>query len=188
MNLRVLIPIAEGFEEMEAVTCIDILRRAGCTVVVAGIGPSPVRASRGLRVVPDADWETARSEPWDLVVLPGGAAGVQALSASTTLRAFLLDRHRRRQRIAAICAAPGLLAELGMLEGRRVTAFPGVLDPHSPHYQWVDQAVVVDGSLVTSQGPGTALDFALTLVEILVGAQRRQEVEAPLQRPSKSPR
>jgi len=184
MNPRVVLPIAEGFEELEAVTCIDILRRAGCTVVVAGVGPPPIRASRGLRVLPDADWEGVRSESWDLVVLPGGAAGVRAMSGCPSLRAFLLDRHRRGQRIAAICAAPGLLAELGILEGRQVTAFPGVLDPGSPHYHLVDKPVVVDGSLVTSQGPGTALDFALTLVELLGGAQRRQEVEAPLQRPS----
>lgn len=188
MNLRVVIPIAEGFEEMEAVTCVDILRRAGFTVVVAGIGPTPVRASRGLRVVPDADWEAVHSESWDLIVLPGGAAGVQALSASASLRAFLLDRHQQCQRIAAICAAPGLLAELGILEGRRVTAFPGLLDPQCPSYRLVDAPVVVDGPVITSRGPGTALDFALTLVELLAGTSRRRDTEAPLQRPLESPR
>ncbi len=179
-----VIPLAEGYEEMEVTITADILRRAGIGVRLAGMGTaSPIPGSRGIRIAPDLQWEQCMDHPMAMLVLPGGDLGVRNLGRSESLRTFLQKRHTENQGIAAICAAPGLLAPLGILQGRRVTSFPGVLDPSSRDYHYLERPVVIDGHLVTSRGPGTAMDFALALVEILRGPEVRRETEAPLQRP-----
>jgi len=179
---HVLIPLADGFEDMEAVIVCDILRRADVQVTLAGLGAGPVRGARGIQILPDALLADVAQESFDLLVLPGGRLGSQRLGEDSRLLDLLRERHERGEMIAAICAAPGVLAAQGLLEGRAVTAYPGTLDPHSPHYHYQETAVVVDGPLVTSRGPGTAMDFALTLVELLLGPAQRAQVEAPLQR------
>ncbi len=179
---RVLIPLAEGFEDMEAVIVCDILRRADVQVTLAGLTAGPVRGARGIRLIPDALLADVAQEAFDVLILPGGRLGSQRLGEDAHLISLLRKRHEQGGMIAAICAAPGVLAAQGLLEGRAVTAYPGTLDPHSPHYHYQETAVVVDGPLVTSRGPGTAMDFALTLVELLLGPETRIQVEAPLQR------
>jgi 4-methyl-5(b-hydroxyethyl)-thiazole monophosphate biosynthesis len=182
---RVLIPLAEGCEELEAVTLIDLLRRAGIDVVTAGLKPGPVRCSRGTVLVPDADLDAVAERDFDMVVLPGGLPGADHLDQDPRVRR-LLQRHAEAGRYtAAICAAPKVLASAGLLEGRRATAYPGILEAIAPKGTTLTESVVeVDGKVVTSRGPGTAMDFALELIELLLGRDKRVAVEAPLQRPA----
>ncbi|WP_308389985.1 DJ-1 family glyoxalase III [Acidithiobacillus sp. AMEEHan] len=182
---KVVIPIADGCEEMEVVICADILRRAGAEVWLAGVdGTAAVTASRGVRLLPDCSWSECADAPMDLLLLPGGAGGVERLRQSTSLRSKIIERSAGAEKVAAICAAPSLLAELDVLRDKRVTSYPGALDPQSTEYQFQTAAVVVDGALTSSRGPGTAMDFALDLVVQLFGRERGVEVEAALQRPS----
>lgn len=176
----VLVPLADGCEELEAVTVIDLLRRADIEVTTAGLDDAPVRASRGVTLIPDETLDAALERDYDMVVLPGGLGGAQRLGADTRVGALLERMADSEKFTAAICAAPGALEQRGLLQGRRATAFPGALQVTAD----AGEPVVVDGKLVTSQGPGTAIDFALTLIEQLAGAERAAEVEARLQRPA----
>lgn len=180
---RVLIPLAEGFEELEAVTLIDLLRRAEIEVVTAGLVTGPVTASRGTVLVPDTELGAVADQAFDMILLPGGLPGSDHLDQDPRVRE-LLTRHRSMDRYtAAICAAPKVLANAGLLDGRAATWYPGALDPAAyPSVRHQRDAVVVDGKLVTSRGPGTAMDFALALIELLVGRDRRLQVENQLQR------
>ena len=178
----VLVPLAQGCEELEAVTVVDLLRRAGIGVVTAGLDDQPVRASRGVVLIPDATLDEALKQQYDMVVLPGGLPGADYLNEDDRIRSLLTDMAQNNRYTAAICAAPKVLASVGLLGGRRATSFPGVLDEF-PAIDYRTEAVVEDGKVVTSRGPGTAMDFALVLIEKLVGADKRHEVEAGLQRP-----
>lgn len=180
---RVLLPLAEGFEELEAVTIVDLLRRARIEVLLAGLQPGPVRGSRGTVIVPDTDLDTALEQEFDMVVLPGGQPGATNLQKDARIRVLLQDMSGQHKPTAAICAAPAVLAAAGLLDGRRATAFPGAIDPAAhPAITLSDEAVVRDGNFITSRGPGTAMDFALALIEILSGDETRSAVESALQR------
>jgi protein deglycase len=182
---RVLIPLAEGFEEIEAVTIIDLLRRAGIEVVSAALAPGQVTGSHGISLLPDSDLDAALGQNFDMVVLPGGMPGTSNLAADERLLSMLRLMADSERFTAAICAAPSVLAKAGLLAGKRATSFPGFLTAESaPGTILLDDAVVEDGKVITSRGPGTAMDFALTLIERLAGAAVRGEVEARLQRPS----
>ncbi|MEW6312755.1 MAG: DJ-1 family glyoxalase III [Pseudomonadota bacterium] len=181
---RVLVPLAEGCEELEAVTIIDLLRRAGIEVTSAGLRPGPVRASRGTVLLPDATLDDAAKYDYDMVVLPGGLPGADYLRKDGRVRAMLTRTVERGKFVAAICAAPRVLAEAGLLTGKRATGFPGTLDGVIG-VNLRPEPVVRDGLIVTSRGPGTAMDFALELIELLSSRAKRDEVEAALQRPGK---
>ncbi len=176
-----LVLFAEGSEELEAVSVIDILRRGGINVTVAGLAAGPVRGSRGTVLVPDTTLDEAAKQDYDMVVLPGGQPGATNLKADQRVLALLQQMAQREKYVTAICAAPSVLATAGLLDGKRATSFPGALDPF-PKVMRQPGAVVEDGKLITSRGPGTAMDFALTLVERLAGQKKRDEVEAGLQR------
>lgn len=180
----VLIPLAQGCEELEAVTLIDLLRRAGIEVITAGLDDQPVKASRGTVLVPDTTIDAVQDRDFDMIVLPGGLPGADHLDADARLRE-MLRRHAENDRyVAAICAAPKVLASAGLLDNRKATSFPGILDGAGvAGLEYQTDAVVQDGRIVTSRGPGTAMDFALALIELLAGQARRVEVEGPLQRP-----
>ena len=181
----VLVPLAQGCEELEAVTVIDLLRRAGIEVVTAGLDEQPVRASRGVILVPDATLDEALQKDYDMVVLPGGLPGADYLKKDARIIRLLVQMQEAGKYTAAICAAPGVLAEAGLLKGKRATSYPGSLDADSvPGLEYVEQPVVTDGKVITSRGPGTAMDFALELIETLSGKPLRDEVEAGLQRPT----
>jgi protein deglycase len=181
---RALIPLATGCEELEAVTLIDLFRRAGIEVAVAGLAPGPVTASRGTVLVPDTTLEAVADQSFDLIVLPGGLPGADHLAADPRLRRLLQDHAGGHGLTGAICAAPKVLAAAGLLAGKSATCYPGAVDLAAhPDVHWLSEPVVVDGTVVTSRGPGTAMDFALTLIERLLGRQRRDEVEAKLLRP-----
>jgi protein deglycase len=182
---RVLVPLAQGFEEIEAVTIIDLLRRAGIEVVTAGLAPGMVTGSHGITLQPDADLEDALDRPYDMIALPGGMPGAAHLADDPRLLALLRRLADSDRYTAAICAAPGVLAKAGLLVGKRATSFPGFLTPeNAPDTEILEDVVVEDGKLITSRGPGTAMDFALALIERLQGAAVRQAVEARLQRPA----
>jgi 4-methyl-5(b-hydroxyethyl)-thiazole monophosphate biosynthesis len=181
----VLIPLAEGAEELETVTIIDLLRRASIEVVVAGLKPGPVRCSRGTVIAPDMTLDDALTRDYDMVVLPGGQPGATHLEADPRVIALVKRMANAQRYTAAICAAPRVLAAAGVLDGRRATGFPGTLDPvRFPHVRIEEQPVVTDGRIVTSRGPGTAIDFALSLIDLLAGREQRERVQAGLQRPA----
>jgi len=177
----VLIPLAQGCEEIEAVTVINILRRAGITVTSAGLDAMPVCASRGTVLIPDTTLDSALEQSFDMIVLPGGQPGTNNLIADARIIALLKKMSQQGKYITAICAAPSVLATAGLLDGKHATSFPGALNNFPKVHQHAD-AVVEDGNIITSRGPGTAMDFALILVERLVGTAKRKEVEAGLQR------
>lgn len=179
----VLIPLARGFEELEAVTVIDLLRRAEIEVVTAGIESGPVTGSRGTVILPDSTLDAEQERDFDMVVLPGGMPGSAHLDADPRVHRILRRQQETGRFLAAICAAPRVLARSGLLDGLAATAYPGALDRTVyPGVRWLEDAVVVDGQVITSRGPGTAMDFALCLVEILVGAEGRDRVEGALVR------
>ena len=178
----VLVPLAQGCEELEAVTVVDLLRRAGVHVVTAGLDNAPVRASRGVVLLADMTLDEALKQEYDMVVLPGGLPGADHLDDDPRIRGLLRTMADSGRYTAAICAAPKVLASTGLLEGKKVTSFPGVLDAFAD-LDYRSDPVVQDGRMITSRGPGTAMDFALTLIENLLGVDKRNEVEAGLQRP-----
>jgi 4-methyl-5(b-hydroxyethyl)-thiazole monophosphate biosynthesis len=180
---RVLIPLATGCEELEAVTVIDLLRRAQIDVVTAGLQDGPVRCSRGTVLVPDTVLDSAVEQEFDMIVMPGGLPGATHLDEDSRIHDLLRRYHAEGRYAAAICAAPKVLASAGLLNGRSATSYPGSLKMEDfPEVDLLDAPVVVDGKVITSRGPGTAMDFALQLIEVLAGKAKRDEVETALAR------
>lgn len=180
---KVLIPLAQGCEELEAVTIIDLLRRAKIDVITAGLDQQPVTASRGVKLVPDTDLDTALKQDYDMIVLPGGLPGADHLDNDPRIKTLLKKMAENGKYTAAICAAPKALANAGLLADKRATAYPGHLEKMDlPNTEIRNEPVVIDGNVITSRGPGTAMDFALALIETLTGKQKRDEVEAGLVR------
>lgn len=179
----VLVPLAQGCEELEAVTIIDLLRRAEVTVVTAGLDDQPVTASRGVRLIPDTTLDEALKREYDMVVLPGGLPGADNLNNDPRIQALLQKMASQNRYVAAICAAPAILGKAGLLKGKKATSYPGFLDKMGlADVQFTGAAVECDGNVVTSRGPGTAMDFALKLIEILRGPDVKKKVEDGLVR------
>jgi 4-methyl-5(b-hydroxyethyl)-thiazole monophosphate biosynthesis len=175
MAKKVVVPIAQGFEEIEAVTVIDILRRAGIEVTVAGVSPSPITGRTGIRLVPDVSIDQVKAADYDMVVLPGGSEGTTRLAKCASTQRLLKEAAGQEKYLAAICAAPTVLSGLGLIDGKRVTSHPSVESKMSRVVYW-DNRVVVDGKIITSRAPGTAMEFAMALVEILAGKAKVEEV------------
>ena len=176
MAKKVLVPIADGTEEIEAVCLIDTLRRAGADVTVASVGQLQVAASRGVKIVADALIADCVSVTYDCIALPGGMPGAEHLRDSAPLIAKLKEQKGSGRLYAAICASPAVVLQPhGLLKGVKATCFPSCRDQLDPAHTSNDR-VVVDGQCVTSQGPATALDFALKLTELLFGPDKAQEV------------
>jgi protein deglycase len=172
-----LVVLAEGFEDVEAVTAVDVLRRAGVEVTVAGLAPGLVRGARRTAVQPDALLEEVKDRPFDALVLPGGAKGAENLAASATVAALVKTYHRSGKLVAAICAAPGVvLAPAGILEGKKATGFPGTEARFPPSAKPSTDAVVVDGALITGRAMGASLPFSLAVAEALAGRVAADEV------------
>jgi DJ-1 family protein len=179
--MRILIALADGVEEMEAVITIDVLRRAALEVVAAAIGERrEVKASRGVRLVADALWSELQPESFDLLALPGGMGGVRALAADSRVLAALRAFLAAGKPVAAICAAPLVLQAAGLLKGRAFTCHPGAAAEIRPSGIPRQEAVVEDGPLITSQGPGTAIAFALAIVRRLAGDAAAEKVAKEL--------
>lgn len=179
----VLVPLAEGCEELEAVTIIDLLVRAGIEVVTAGLAEGPVTASRGVVLLPQTTLDEALKKDYDMVVLPGGLPGADYLDRDPRIRELLIKMAGNDKFTAAICAAPKVLASAGLLDGKKATSYPGHIDTMDlPTTTYQTDAVVQDGKVITSRGPGTAMDFSLLLIENLLGKEKRDEIEAGLVR------
>lgn len=173
---QVLVPLVDGFEEIEAVTIVDVLRRGEIKVILAGLTNTLVKGSHDIVLQTDVLLADVKAEDLTGIVLPGGP-GVQTLNENKLLRAMLQNHYRSGKLTAAICAAPLVLSSAGILKDRRVTSFPTVKDQLDCGTYLTD-AVVLDGNLLTSRGPGTAMEFSLALVEILVGKSKAELLRA----------
>lgn len=165
MSAKVLVCIADGIEELESVTVIDVLRRAEADVTVASVNGQTVTAGRETKLTADKLIKDCVGDEFDLVVLPGGKTGAENLRDNPELDKILANQKQQGRLYAAICASPAVaLAPKGLLEGKKATCYPAMKEKLD---NWQQQTVVVDGNCITSQGPGTALEFALKLTELL---------------------
>lgn len=180
---RVLVPLAPGCEELEAITVIDLLVRAGIEVTSCGLDDGPVTASRGTVIVPTTNIDNILDEKFDMIVLPGGLPGADHLRDDHRVQTLLKSHAADNRYIAAICAAPKALAHAGLLKHKKATSYPGVLEELSDdNITITTNSVEIDGKIITSRGPGTAMDFTLTLIETLAGKSKRDEIEQQLAR------
>lgn len=180
---KALLIVADGTEEMEAVITADVLRRGKVSTTVAGLNSaSAVKCNCGVKIVPDMSLEEAAKGEYDAVILPGGLAGSEAFCASSKVGELLKKQEAAGKYCAAICAAPMAFKEHGIGSGKTLTSYPAMKEKfHGTSYKYVeDKAVVVDGKLVTSRGPGTAFAFGLKLVELLVDKKTSDEIKAAM--------
>lgn len=177
MPKRALVILAQGFEEIEAVTVIDILIRAGIAVTTAGLNAIEVKGSHGIILVADKKLDTIK-EDFHACVLPGGLAGAKNLAASEKVNLIIKQLHKNGKIIAAICASPAIvLAPAGILKNKTATCYPGMQNKFGKETIFKETAVVIDGNIITSRGPATALLFTLSIVEILCGKESRAKLE-----------
>jgi 4-methyl-5(b-hydroxyethyl)-thiazole monophosphate biosynthesis len=174
---RILVLLAPGFEELEAVAVIDILRRAGLEVVSAGTISGPISSARNVAILPDKLLDEVTEEVFDLIVLPGGLDGTENLAKDQRVVKMLQKQLGSGRAIGAICAAPTVLDRYGLAQGKTITCHPTCRHAIQKA-QFSEDRVVRDGLLVTSQGPGTAIEFALNLVELLMGKDKMLDVNA----------
>lgn len=181
MSTSVLLPIADGTEELEAVTLIDVLRRAGVTLTVASVMPhKQIITARQIRLEADCLIGDCLHHSYDMIVLPGGMPGAEHLRDSAPLTTLLQQQKHAGKYIAAICAAPAVvLAHHGLLSGA-ATAYPSFQSQLPANCLNTSEAVVTADNCITSQGPGTALAFALALVEQLCGKEKRDAIAAAM--------
>jgi 4-methyl-5(b-hydroxyethyl)-thiazole monophosphate biosynthesis len=178
--MKVLIPLADGVEEMEAVIAMDVLRRAGIEVVAAATGRTrEVVASRGVLLVADVLWQDLDPLAFDALLLPGGAKGTQALMADARVTATVRAYVAAGRLVAAVCAAPLVLQAAGVLDGVAATCHPAVAAELTRAALRSERVVRTTG-IITSQGPGTSMEFALAVVERLVGRPSAEKVAAGL--------
>ena len=180
MAKSVLVILADGFEEIEAITPIDVLRRAGLQVTVAGLTGRSATGAHGVTFQTDVALDEYQGLP-DAVVLPGGMPGAQNLGSSKKVSEFIKKMNSQKKVIGAICAAPALaLAPAGILNGKRATCYPGFEKNFPPSVSFSNERVVVDDNVITSCGPGSALEYSLGLVERLVGKEKARASEEGL--------
>ncbi len=173
---RVAVILADGFEEVEAVAIIDVLRRAGIDTVVAGLHGGHMTSARKVKVIPDTVIDTVKADEFDMIVLPGGQPGSDNLNADPRVKELLISFSQRGKLTGAICAAPIVLAGAGVLQGKRATAYPSYKDRLGGAV-YEEKSVVTDGTVLTSRGAGTALSFGLSIVERLVSREKAQQIK-----------
>jgi 4-methyl-5(b-hydroxyethyl)-thiazole monophosphate biosynthesis len=173
---KVVVILADGFEETEAVAVVDVLRRAGIDTVIAGLHDGPVSSARKVRVIPDTVIDTVKSDDFDMIVLPGGQPGSDNLNADPRVKELITSFSRKGKLTGAICAAPIVLASAGILEGKHVTAYPSYKDKLGGA-MYEEQSVVTDGNVLTSRGAGTALTFGLAIVERLISKEKARKIK-----------
>ena len=172
-----LVPLANGFEEIEAMTVIDILRRAGIDVVIAGIPGKIVRGSHAVIISTDTKIDDVENDIFDAIILPGGNPGYKNLSKSNIVLKQIVKHNDNKRLVAAICASPLVLAQAGVLYDKIATVYPGMeRDIPKPR----NGSVIKDGNIITAQGPGVALNFALAIVEYLLGKAKIGELRKTL--------
>lgn len=183
--MKALVLLADGTEEMEAVIPVDLLRRARWEVTVASLKEGIVTASRGVKLAGDTTLDRVSGQAFDVLIVPGGVGGVKAMSADARVLDLVRAFDGAGKTIAAICAGPLVLQQAGILAGRRVTCHPGAASDLTAAAR-MDEPVVVDGHIVTSQGAGTCFEFALTLIAMKDGRARAEQVAQEIVLPSPS--
>lgn len=179
MSKKVLVPLADGFEEMEAITIVDILRRAGVLVTTASLDKLQVKGAHGVVIVADALLCELNSEDFDLIALPGGLPGATNLASNETVQKWIKTFDAKNKGIAAICAAPYALKTAGVLKNS-YTCYPAFQPNIGLDGFNANEKVVVDGNITTSQGPSTAMLFALSLVEQLCSKEKLESIAKDL--------
>ncbi len=180
MRKKVLVPIANGSEELEIVGIVDTLRRAGAEVTVASVQDLEITASRMVKLVADKLIRECADEDYDLIALPGGLPGAEYLRDSPILTELLISQVEKGKLYAAICASPVVILQYhNLLKNKKATAHPALSDQLKDQSE-VDQRVIVDGNCITSRGPGTVLEFAIKLVELLYDREKALKVSGPM--------
>ena len=173
--MRVLIPLACGVEELEAVTIIDVLRRGGIHVTAASLTEElPVKGARGVTILADATWDSLDTADFGAIVLPGGGKGTESLANDERVLDAVRAFDQSGKFVTALCAAPTVLAKAGILKDRHATCYPTCAPELGAAYD--DAPVIADGNIITSQGPGTAMLFALVLVQQFKGDEVARRV------------
>ena len=176
----VLVPLAPGFEEIEAVTLIDVLRRGGLDVTVAGLENAPIQGAHGITVVPDLPLSEVKAADFEMIVLPGGLPGAANLRDDPLVQKTLRAMGEAGKYTCAICAAPIALMSSGVGKGHTLTSYPGFEKDLDGAADVRSDRVVIDRKVVTSRGPGTAIEFALTLVGLLVSEEKVAQLQDEL--------
>lgn len=178
---KVLVPVADDSEEIETACITDVLVRAGAEVVVASVGPNlQVRMSRGLKVVADVLISSCVGKQWDVIACPGGMPGAERLRDSKELTQLLKEHHASGRWTAAVCASPAVVFATHGLLPKTATSYPAPKFKELVGSGWTEAQAVVDGHVITSQGPGTSLQFALKIVEVLYGRAKAEELAAQM--------
>jgi 4-methyl-5(b-hydroxyethyl)-thiazole monophosphate biosynthesis len=173
---KILVPLADGFEEIEAVALIDILRRSGLETITASIRNLEVTGAHGIPVIADALLKDMDPDEYVMMVIPGGQPGVNNLLSDEEFMKLLNRFNREDKIIGAICAAPVILGKTGILDGKRATCYPGC-ENQLGGGEFSKEKVVIDGNIMTSRGPATAADFAFAIVERLKGRETADQVK-----------
>ncbi|RIH99787.1 DJ-1/PfpI family protein [candidate division NPL-UPA2 bacterium Unc8] len=177
--MKIAVPFTEGFEEIEFSAIVDILRRTGIDVTTFGLIEGAVKGSHGIKVMADSSIDELKAGDFDGIVLPGGYPNFVKLGEDERVLKLVREMDAAGKWIAAICGAPSVLSKAGVLQGKKATIHPAVKDMLTDaHY--VNERVIVDGNLITSQGPGTAVEFSIKLVEILTGKEKAKEVSTEI--------
>jgi protein deglycase len=176
---RVVVILADGFEEVEAIAIIDVLRRAEIDTVIAGLHGGTVSSARNVKIVPDEEVGSIRADDFDMIVLPGGQPGADNLNADARVKELIRNFSLQGKFISAICAAPYVLANAGVLEGKHATSYPTYKD-RLGGAAYEENPVVVDGTVLTSRGAGTALDFGLAIVDKLAGRKKALKIRGDM--------
>jgi len=172
---RVLVPLADGVEEMEAVIMIDTFRRAGWRVDAVGLKPGVVEASRGVKLMPDMTWDKINLDDYQVIALPGGSVGTMHLMEDERVLNAVRAHHHKSRLIAAVCAAPLVLEKAGIIDQKRVTCHP-LAAAQLVRAVRINDRVVVNENIVTSQGPGTTFAFALAIITLRDGREKADEI------------
>ena len=174
--MKALVLLADGFEEIETTTIVDVLRRGNVDVTVASLREGEILGSRKMKMVADTSLDEIKLDDFQMLVLPGGQPGVDNLRASKQVLELVKQVAGDSSKwLGAICAAPLILRDAGVLEGRKITSYPAVEEALG-ECDYSQETIVVDGNLITSRGPATAMEFALKLLEVLQGGQVANEV------------
>lgn len=174
---KVIIPITDGFEEIEALTVVDLLRRSGIEVTLASLRPGTVTGRNKIEVTCDTTLNLALEKDYDMLVLIGGQQNMIDLRKDDRVIKLVKDMTKKDKFVTAICAAPLILKRAAVIEGKNLTSYPGAKDDLKENCIYKEERVVVDGKLITSQGPGTAIEFALKLIEVLIDVEKSNEIK-----------
>ena len=178
--MRVIVPLAEGFEEIEAVTIVDVLRRAEIQVTTAHLKKNPVTGSHAITVTADKNIDDIKASDFDCIVLPGGMPGSSNLKEDERIIGLIREFSAAGKITAALCAAPQVLGHAGVLKGKRATCFPG-FEGQMIEAEYLPEPVVRDGKVITGKGPGCAIPFALELVASLAGKEKAARLKESMQ-------